>query len=140
MQEVPEELDDERLLFWRLSAAVRLNIHEELRARTESLLEGQEAPELRALYAGIFLPPDTALSELRRAALFETPLTLYMLGVHEPDGERGCGLLKRALRLAERLGRSDEAMRNAGALAARLLDTGHYREALHWGGVGLRAL
>ena len=133
LQEVPGELDDERLLFWRLSAAVRLNVQEGLRARIEGLLEKQEAPELRALYAGIFLPPDAALNELRRAALFETPLTLHMLGVYEPEGERGCGLLKRALRLAERLGRPDEAVRNAGALAARLLDTGHYREALHWG-------
>ena len=127
------EYEDDTVLFWKLSAGVRLNRYEELRERIYAHLRCYEAPELRALYAGIFLPHEEACVEVQRAALLETPLTLHMLGFFESNTEKGIGLLKRAVRLAERRGRTDDAVRSAGMLAVKLMDAGHYREALNWG-------
>ncbi len=130
---LPDEYEDDAVLFWKLSAAIRLNRYEELRARIQAHLQQHEAPELRALYAGIFLTHEEARAEVQRAALLETPLTLHMSGFFESDIAKGVGLLKRAVRLAERRGRVDDSVRSAGILTVRLIEAGHYREALHWG-------
>lgn len=134
---LPDKYEDDTVLFWKLSAGIRLNRYEELRERIHAYLQCHEAPELRVLYAGIFLTYEEARAEVRRAALLETPLTLHMLGFFEDDNTKGVSILKRAVRLAERKGRTDDAVRSAGALAIRLMDAGHYREALHWAGWSL---
>ena len=130
---LPNEYEDDNVLFWKLSAGIRLNCCEKLRERIHMHLQGHEAPELRTLYAGIFLSYEEALLEVRRAAFLETPLTLHMQGFFEQDISKGVSFLKRAVRLAERRGRTDDAVRSAGTLTVRLIDAGHYREALHWG-------
>ena len=111
----------------------RLNRYEELQERIQAHLRRHEAPELRALYAGIFLTHEEAYFEAQRAALLETPLTLHMLGFFESNIEKGVTFLKRAFRLAERRGRTDDAVHSAGTLTVRLMEAGYYREALHWG-------
>lgn len=122
------------MLFWRLSAAVRLGREGELKDEVEAHLGRFEAPELRALYAGVFLRPD----EARRAAEAQaTPLTLYQHGHFLADPAEGARVLRDAVRLAERAGRPYEVARNAGALTARLIDAGAYREAAVWGGWAL---
>ena len=134
---LPDEYEDDAVLFWKLSAAVRLNRHEKLRKPIQQHLKKHEAPELRALYAGVFLSYEEALPEVCRAALLETPTTLHVLGYYESDIEKGVSLLKRAVRLAERRGRTDEALRSTSILTSRLMETGRYREALQRGGWGL---
>ena len=54
------------MLFWRLSAAVRLGRKDELKREVEAHLSLSEAPDLRALYAGVFLHPDEARRETKR--------------------------------------------------------------------------
>ncbi len=134
---LPADYEDDTVFFWKLSAGIRLNRYEELQERIQNYLQRHEAPELRALYAVIFLTHEEARAEVQRAALLETPFTLHMQGFFERDTAKGIGFLKRAVRLAERKGRDDDAVRSAGTLAVRLIDAGHYREALHWGGWSL---
>ena len=134
---LPADYEDDTVLFWKLSAGIRLNRHEELGERIQAHLQRHEAPELRALHAGIFLTHEEAHAEVQRAALLETPFTLHMQGFFERDTARGIDFLKRAVRLAERKGRTDDAVRSADTLAVRLMDAGHYREALHWSGWNL---
>lgn len=123
-----------QVLFWRLSAAVRLGKQGELRPTVEAYLEQSEAPELRALYAGVFLNSDEAREELRRATkVWSTPFTLYQYGHFIADPNEGARVLRDAVRLAERQGRPYEVARNAGTLTARLIDAGAYREAEKWG-------
>ena len=43
------------VLFWRLSAAARLNRSEQIKEEVQRHLSEHEAPELRALFAGIYL-------------------------------------------------------------------------------------
>ncbi|MFC6660206.1 hypothetical protein [Deinococcus multiflagellatus] len=52
----PAERRQEVVLFWRLSAAHRLGHVEDMRAEVEEVLAQAEAPELRALYAGVLAP------------------------------------------------------------------------------------
>ena len=126
------------VLFWRLSASVRLGRKDELKDEVEAYLGRSEAPNLRALYAGVFLHPDEARSETRRAAEAQaTPFTLHQHGHFLADPAEGAQALRDAVRLAERGGRPYEVARNAGALTARLIDAGAYREAAAWGGWAL---
>lgn len=137
---LPAEYENDTVLFWKLSAGIRLNRYEELRERIQTFLQRHEAPELRALYAGIFLTHEEAHSEVQRAALLETPFTLHMQGFFERDTAKGVDFLKRAVRLAERKGRAADAVRSADTLSIRLMDAGHYREALNWSGWSLDLL
>lgn len=134
---LPAEYENDTVLFWKLSAGIRLNRYEELGERIQAHLQCYEAPELRALYAGIFLTHEEAYAEVQRAALLETPFTLHTQGFFEKETIKGINFLKRAVRLAERKGRADDAVRSAGTLSLRLMDAGHYREALHWSGWSL---
>ena len=134
---LPNIHEDDNVFFWKLSAGIRLNRCEELQERIQAHLKHHEAPELRALYAGIFLTHEEAYSEAQRATLLETPFTLHTLGFFESDIEKGITFLKRAFKLAERRGKTDEAIRSAGTLTVQLMEVGHYREALHWGGWSL---
>ena len=130
---LPSGYENDNVLFWKLSAGIRLNRYEELQEHIRAHLQRHEAPELRALYAGIFLTHEEAYSEAQHAALLETPFTLQTLGFFESDVEKGVSFLKRAFKLAERRGQTDDAVRSAGTLTVRLMEAGHYREALHWG-------
>lgn len=139
LQRLPREAKRRpEALFWRLSAAVRLDRKDDLRGEVEAYLGRSEAPDLRALHAGVFLRPDEARPETRRAAEAQaTPLTLHQYGHFLADPAEGARVLRDAVRLAEREGRPYEVARNAGTLTARLIDAGAYREAAAWGGWAL---
>jgi hypothetical protein len=126
--------DDEAILYWKLTAAVRVGRAHEVRNDVELHLEGKEAPDLRALHAGVFLGTDDARPEVMRAyRARQTPFTSYQQGRFLLRASDGARVLKRAVRLAEREGREYEVARNASALTARLIDSGKYSEAASWG-------
>lgn len=129
----PHQAED--VLFWRLNTAARLGRVDEVSQEVEEHLAHFEAPELRALYAGVCgRDGDERRSEVERAYLAkETPFTAYQQGRALPDAADGAKLLKRAVRLAERRGREHEVSRNAAALTARLTDAGNYAQAARWG-------
>jgi tetratricopeptide (TPR) repeat protein len=126
--------EDEAIQFWRLSAAVRLERAEEVRVAVERHLDDHEAPNLRALHAGVFLEPAEAREEVERAYRAErTPFTAYQHGRGLSAANEGAVVLREAVWLAERYGRAYEVSRNASALTARLIDAGEYLEAAYWG-------
>jgi hypothetical protein len=126
--------EDEAILYWKLSAAVRVGQANEVRNAVEAHLERNEAPDLRAFYAGVFLETDDARPEVKRAyRARRTPFTAYQQGRFLLRATDGVRVLKRAVRLAEREGRAYEVARNASALTARLIDSGKYSEAASWG-------
>lgn len=134
----PELREDERVLYWRLSCALREGRAELLRAEVEAYLTSNEAPELRALYAGVLAPLEHAFAESERACrVRRTAFTLYQLGRLHPDAGAGVTLLRESVGLAERGGDVYEMTRNAGTLTGRLIYLGRYREAVHWGGWAL---
>jgi hypothetical protein len=136
----PEVATTEEVLRWHLSAASRLDREEELRAGVECHLAEHEAPELRALYALVLAPPETALSEAERAyKAAKTPLTLYVYGwqLCTTDPLKGHEVLRESVKLAERADKTYQLARNAGALAGSLMLLGRYREAAHWVGWAL---
>lgn len=128
---------DERVLFWRLSSAFRLGKIDRLAPAIEAHLKWHESPELRAMYAGATLPPAQARREARRAYdAARTPLTAYHWG-RQADPAQGVEILTESVRLAESVGDDYAVVRNAGALSARHLHLGEYREAITWGGWAL---
>jgi tetratricopeptide (TPR) repeat protein len=136
----PEVAASEAVLYWRLSAASRLGLDEQMRQPVETYLMEHEAPELRALYALVLAPPETALSEAERAfSVAKTPLTLFAYGrqLWAADPDSSVAILQESVALAEQGGRTYEIARNAGALAGSLMALGRYREAAHWAGWAL---
>jgi tetratricopeptide (TPR) repeat protein len=136
----PEVAASEAVLYWRLSAASRLGLDEQMRQPVEAYLKEHQAPELRALYALVLAPPETALSEAERAfSVAKTPLTLFAYGwqLCTTDPDHGVKILQESVKLAEQGGRTYEIARNAGALAGSLMVLGRYREAAHWAGWAL---
>ncbi|WP_457629705.1 hypothetical protein [Oceanithermus sp.] len=120
----------EEVLLWLVGAAQRVGKHEGLRDTVEAYLAENEAPRLRAVYAGSLAPRELRPKEARRAAAArEDELTLYFLGSELHDAE----LLLKALRLAEKAGSAYAAIRNAKALGiaysrqGRLLEAHHYK-------------
>lgn len=134
----PAIQNHENVLFWRYSCAARLNLlktEHDLVAAVESHLTQHDAPELRALHAGLNPEPAEALKEAERAwRNARTPFTQYQYGRLHPDPAEGIALLVGAVKLAEKRGRGYDALRNAGALTSRLIQHGRYRDAVHWGG------
>jgi hypothetical protein len=136
----PEVAASEAVLYWRLSAASRLGLDEQMRQPVETYLMEHQAPELRALYALVLAPPETALSEAERAfSVAKTPLTLFAYGrqLWATDPDSSVAILQESVALAEQGGRTYEIARNAGALAGSLMALGRYREAAHWAGWAL---
>lgn len=135
LERLPEEMKRHPgVIFWRLSAAFRLGQAAALRSEVEVYLAHQEAPDLRALYAGVFLEVEEGRRETVRAYTAEvTPFTAYQYGRSLADATEGAVMLREAVRLAERAGRPYEVARNAGTLTARLIDAGAYQEAAQWG-------
>lgn len=133
---LPEsEAANESVLFWRLSTAARLGRLAEVARTVEQYLDSHEAPELRALYAGVCpADSDARRREIERAyRARETPFTAYQQGRALSNPADGAQLLKRAVRLAEASDRQYEVTRNAAALTARLIDAGQYADAVRWG-------
>jgi tetratricopeptide (TPR) repeat protein len=131
LENLPEDLKgEEGVLYWRLQAAFRLGLEGNLRKEVESYLKQNEAPELRALAAGVFVP--TSRKEALRAyRAKKTPFTAFQLG-RLTYGKRGIQLLEESIRLAEKSGRPYEVVRNGGYLAAQLIARGQFQEAMDW--------
>ncbi len=133
-----ESLDDEhqqheKVLEWRLVAGFDQSDYKELLPDIEAYLEKNEAPELRARYAGTIADIETSFAQAQRAAAaMVTPLTLYQLGQLHPDSELGSEVLRRSVKLAESSGRPHDVARNAGSLAENLINLGRFREAANW--------
>jgi len=120
---------DEEVLLWLVGAAQRLGKHEGLRDTVEAYLAKNEAPRLRAVYAGSLAPRELRLREARRAAAArKDEITLYFLGSELRDTE----LLLEALRLAEKRGSTYAAIRNAKALGIAFSQKGRLLEAHHY--------
>ena len=140
LESLPNDLQQhETVRFWRLQAAFRLGRCEAQLKEVEAYLEHREAPELRALYAGVFaIPHEMALQQAERAYRAKpTPFTAFQLG-RLSYGPAALGVLKNSVVLAEQQGFPYEAARNAGALAAKLVWQGAYQEAAGWGQWALR--
>jgi len=122
----------ERTLEWRLVAAAASNDSQSVVTEVDAHLEGFDAPDLRARRAGLFtqgkgFPLAEAGARVRR-----TPLTVWQYGRLHPDRHRGAELLKESVQLAEEGGTPYEVARNAGALAARLIELGQLRHGASW--------
>jgi hypothetical protein len=126
--------EDETVLYWMLLAAFRLGSEQELSARVKEFLLHHEAPELRALYAGVLAPYEEALAEAQRAYDAKpNAFTLYQLAVKTPETEQSVKLLEASIKLATDEGHSYEIVRNAGWLTERLILQGNYQSACSWG-------
>ena len=141
LEGLPDTLrGDEEVLYWRFTAAIRLGEAETLRREVEAHLSEHEAPELRALYAGVLARPDELLPLAERAYRAKvTPFTAFQYGralYGEP--RRSLEVLHASVELAERAGRPYEVARNAGLYTSRLIHAGRYRDAAHWGTWALR--
>ncbi len=128
-----EHQQHEKVLEWRLVAGFDQSDYKELLPDIEAYLEKNEAPELRARYAGTIADPATQFAETQRAAAAATtPFTLYQLGRTHPDGQKGYEILQRSVKLAEAAGHPYPVTRNAGALARSLSYLGRFHEAASW--------
>ena len=133
-------LDDEyqrheKVLEWRLMAGFNVSDYSHILPGIEAYLEDNEAPELRARYAGVLSnDPEKRFAQAQRAAAAaKTPLTLFQLGRAHPDGKTGHAILQQSVKTAEALGRSYDVTRNAWALAESLIYLGRFHEAAYWG-------
>jgi hypothetical protein len=132
---LPENLkDDECVLYWLLNAAFRLGKEQETASEVKGYLQKHEAPELRALYAGVLAPYDEALAQAQRAYDAKpNALTLYQLGAKTPDTEKSIELLEASVRLATDEGQGHEILRGVTTLMERLVLQGSYQAAVSWG-------
>jgi nitroreductase len=132
------------VLIWRLIAALALGKERDVLPEVEAVLAGEDASDLRALYAEARYrlgDLEAALGEAERAAgAQETAITLYTYGraLALRDPEEGLSLLERGLRLAEANGEPHHAVQIAQALASRSSTLGRYRAAANWAQWGLR--
>lgn len=140
-----ESLDDvyqqhEKVLEWRLLAGFSQSDYTQLLPVIEAHLKNNEAPELRARYAGVLSnnPEQRFAHAQRAAAAAVTSLTLFQLGRAHPDSKAGYAILQRSVKLAEASGRPYDVTRNAGELATTLIYMGHFRDAASWSGWALR--
>jgi tetratricopeptide (TPR) repeat protein len=131
LETLPEDLkSQEGVLYWRLQAAFRLGQEGNLRKEVESYLKKNEAPELRALAAGVFVPTNRK-EALRAYRTKKTPFTAFQLG-HLTYGKRGIELLQKSINLAKDVGKPYEIVRNMGMLAATLIFQGSFQEGVNW--------
>jgi hypothetical protein len=142
LESLPEQVQaHETVRFWRLQAAFRLDRVEAQAAEVKAYLEHHEAPELRALYAGVLASPhETALTHAKRAYRAKrTAFTAFQFGrlIYAPEA---IDILKESISLAEKRGYPYEAARNAGMLAEKLIWHGQYQEAAGWGQWALREM
>ena len=133
-------LDSACVLEWLLVAAGTIGRDDAARELVEAYLEAHpQSTSLRARYVTIIRDPLAQREEARRLAEeHPDPLTLFQWGRLHPDPEAGVAVLRQGVALAEEGSRAYDAVRNAGALAARLSHTGAFGEARHWGEWALR--
>ena len=132
-------LDDEHTLEWLFVAAFDVGRVSSVLPLVEAFMSRHDAYHLRARYFGVFSASEHGLGEVEQVAeVLPTPLSLFQWGRLHPNHDAGAGILKRAVRLAEEGNRPYDAVRNAGALAQRLFETGKYNEALSWSEWALR--
>ena len=125
---------DEKVLEWRLVAGFDQSDCAHILSAVKTYLKDNEAPELRARYAGTIPDVAESFAEAQRAAAAKmTPLTLYILGQLHTDSKAGHRILQRSVKLAEASGRAYDIVRNAGALAENLAYSGRFRDAASWG-------
>ena len=133
-----ESLDDryqkaEKVLEWRLVAGLSQANYSHILPIIKSHLEANEAPELRARYAGVLPSLEESFTQAQRAAAAMTsPLTLYQLGRLHLNGKVGASILQQSVKLAEAVGQPYDVTRNAGALAESLSYLGKFAEAANW--------
>lgn len=128
-----KHLQDEKVLGWRLVAGFDQANYAHLMPVIESYLEKNEAPELRARYAGMLMDMDERFRQAQRAEKAKSSsLSLWQLGRNHPDGKKGIEILHRAVKLAEIGGEPYEIARNTGTLAEALIYVGRFREAAVW--------
>ena len=134
-----ESLDDryrggEKVLEWRLVAGFSQSDYSHILPVIEAYLEDNEAPELRARYAGAIPDINVSFAQAQRAAAaMTTPFTLHQLGHMHPDSKTGSTILWQSVKLAEATGRPYDITRNAGTLAESLIYLGKFEEAANWG-------
>jgi tetratricopeptide (TPR) repeat protein len=120
----------ETVLYWRLQAAFRLGQESKLRKEVEDYLKKNEAPELRALAAGVFVPTNRK-EALRAYRAKKTPFTAFQLG-WLTDTKQGIPLLRESIELAKSKGKPYELARNMATLAAKLIFQGFFQEGVSW--------
>ncbi len=132
---LPEKLkEDECVLYWLLNAAFRLGKEQGLATEVKTFLQQHEAPELRALYAGVLAPHDEALAQAQRAYDAKpNAFTLHQLATKTPATSESVRMLEASLKLAKDKGRSYEVVRNSVTLVERLILLGNYESAISWG-------
>lgn len=119
--------------FWRLMAAFRLGKEQVLQAQTEMFLAQHPAPNLRALYAGIFLPWQDAEKMAKKAYRQDkNAYTAFQYGRLIQNPEQAIPVLKEGIELAEQYGHPYEIARNADALAQKLMQQGRFKSAVSW--------
>jgi hypothetical protein len=137
LEGLPEDVKGQELvLYWRLQAAFRLGQEGNLRKEVESYLKKNEAPELRALAAGVFVPTNRK-EALRAYKVKKTPFTAFQLG-RLTDNKQGIVLLQESIKLAEKEGKPYEVVRNMATLAATFVFQGYFQEGANWADQALK--
>ena len=134
LEALPETLQgDERVLFWRLRSAYRLNRTEGVRGSVERFLTNHEAPDLRALYAAQ-LPGERAFREIERAYQAAKTFTTsqhYGNAWTIRDPERGLMVFRDLITLSEEMSPTEKvAATMMVAFPLGLLS--RYHEAASW--------
>ena len=134
LEPLPTHLkNDETVLFWLLAAAFRVETLREIRSQVETHLNHHEAPNLRALYAGVLPLDSEAFKNVQRAYQAEqNSFTTYQMGLRAKSAQEGIRLLEKSVGMAEQRGENYEKVRNATSLGERLLLQGNYAGALSW--------
>ncbi len=130
----------ERVLEWRLVAAVGAGRLADVVDEVDAHLATFAAPELRARRAGSMGRAEGFALAKAAVEARRTPLTVWQFGRLHPDLARGAESLEESVRLAEEFGSPYDVARNAGALAARLLHLGAFLRARAWADWALQAL
>jgi tetratricopeptide (TPR) repeat protein len=134
LSELPASVQaDETILYWQLMANFRLGREKLMESKVVAFLAHHEAPQLRTLYAGVLAPYEEALAEATRAHEAQpSPFTYFQMGLKTEDIHESIRLFEESVKVAEQHGRGYEVVRNAGALAERLIFAGRFKEAANW--------
>ena len=130
---------DEKVLEWRLVAGFDQSDYAHILPAVKTYLQDNEAPELRARYAGTI--PDVAESfaqAQRAAAAKRTLLTLSQLGHLHPDNQEGAKILRESIRLAETSGDVLGTVRSSAGLAEIYTNLGQFGDAASWSAWALK--
>ena len=136
----PAHRADAKVLLAYLEAANATDNVPQVSGEVAAFLEREKAPNLRALYALLCLPPEAQLTEIYAAYTeTSTAFTAFALGrVIAPSESRHAEeLFRTSLELAEAAGDTFAALRAAWALSTQLTLLGKYEEARHWADWGL---